>query len=575
MSRFRPRYVILILSVVLILTGTATASVIQGGLGSVAVTEVDFRAADGSNIHSTLQRPTYATNSVPLPAVVVIHGIIQSKEWLMAFGIELARRGFVVLTIDANGHGDSDPGTGAGTAALEFLTTLDYVNASSIGIIGHSMGGGIAWTAIQNSTVAVNALVIVGSPVIDTANTTYPRNMLVAVGEFDSLVRYSTNRTGLQESFGRTDIEAGTVYGDFRNGTARELFIARTNHLFETVNPEIASESVEWMKDTLKGGSEDAHWLQKTDLIYPCWLVGGFLSLLGALLSVFPLLAIVIDLPAFSGLKHESNTGNPASSKSYVIRGLVYGAIGLGTFFPLLAIGALAEGVIHPLQSFGLAVSTWILGSALIAALVLWRFPRSGVSLKSLVSIDGGSEVPLRKLVRTLLLALSVTVWLYAWTLLVDLGFALDIRCFLPGFNDLTPARALVAPLYFVVFFVYFLVDGFWLMGVLRTGAKQTWGRTQLDWTIRAMFIKCIPYLSIVILEYGFGLITGMPIIVGYAGFSLLFFYAFTPYFATSAVVTVWGYHLTDHYYLGAAVNAMLFAWVLAAALPIPTMLTT
>jgi hypothetical protein len=76
------------------------------------------------------------------------------------------------------------------------------------------------------------------------------------------------------------------------------------------------------------------------------------------------------------------------------------------------------------------------------------------------------------------------------------------------------------------------------------------------------MFIKCIPYFAIVTLEYGIGLITGMPIIAGYAGFSPLFFYTFTPYFAVSAAVTVWGYHLTDRYYLGAAVNAMLFAWV-------------
>ena len=62
----------------------------------------------------------------------------------MAFGIELARRGFVVLTIDANGHGNSDPGTGSGAAALDYITSLDYVDSTQIGLIGHSMGGGIS-----------------------------------------------------------------------------------------------------------------------------------------------------------------------------------------------------------------------------------------------------------------------------------------------------------------------------------------------------------------------------------------------------------------------------------------------
>ncbi|MCJ7817697.1 MAG: alpha/beta hydrolase, partial [Candidatus Thorarchaeota archaeon] len=94
----RKPYIVLILGLIVMLTGVTLAAGTQGGFGTVNVTEVDFQAADGSLIHSTLQRPTYATNADPLPGVVVIHGSLQNKEWLMAFGIELARRGFVVLT---------------------------------------------------------------------------------------------------------------------------------------------------------------------------------------------------------------------------------------------------------------------------------------------------------------------------------------------------------------------------------------------------------------------------------------------------------------------------------------------
>ena len=80
-----------------------------------------------------------------MPGVVVIHGVYLSKEWLMGFGIELARRGFVVLTIDAVGHGNSDPRTSwsgdrGGIVAVEYLDGLSYV--STLGFIGHSMGAG-------------------------------------------------------------------------------------------------------------------------------------------------------------------------------------------------------------------------------------------------------------------------------------------------------------------------------------------------------------------------------------------------------------------------------------------------
>jgi hypothetical protein len=170
---------------------------------------------------------------------------------------------------------------------------------------------------------------------------------------------------------------------------------------------------------------------------------------------------------------------------------------------------------------------------------------------------------------RTLLVALGVIVWLYAWTALVDLGLALDIRCFLPGLNLLTPSRALIFPLFAAVFFIYSLIDGMWLMGILRTESGGSWKLTQAKWTLKAMFIKCILYFAVIATEYGVGLATGMPILGGILGFSLLFFYAFVPWFAMSTVITAWGYRLTSHYYLGAILNALLFGWILAAALPL------
>ena len=349
------------------LAGTAVASNTQSNFGSVIVTEVDITADDGSNIHSTLQRPVYATSSDPLPGVVVIHGSLQNKEWLMAFGIELARRGFVVLTIDANGHGNSDAGEGSGTAALDFITSLDYVNSSSIGLIGHSMGGSIAWTAISESSVQVNALVLVGSRT-SPANATYPNNLLVTVGSFDSLSSIPRNLTLLEEAFNVTDIEEGKPYGSFDDGTARKVVIAPTNHLFETIDPIIVSESVEWMKDSLKGGIKDENWMPKEDLTYGYWLAGGFISLLGVILTIFPLLAILMTVPFFDELNKEPPSDNPASGKTYTSHGLLYGLIGIGSFFPLLGLGFFL-----PLpQNYAGSIVSWILGSALIATLFLY-----------------------------------------------------------------------------------------------------------------------------------------------------------------------------------------------------------
>ncbi|UCE09134.1 MAG: alpha/beta fold hydrolase [Candidatus Thorarchaeota archaeon] len=561
----RPRYMVLVLALFLLVLGVGTAASVQSGFGSVLVSEVDFQAVDGSWIHSTLQKPIHATSSEPVPGVVVVHGSLQNKEWLMAFGIELARRGFVALTIDVNGHGNSDPGTGSGGAALDYLASLEYVNDSAIGLIGHSMGGGVCWRALSESSVAVDALVLVGSWVpTNISSIPYIPNLLVTVGDFSSLSSYPGNLTPLESSFGVTDVEPGITYGDFGDGTARRVAFGRTNHLFETIEPTIVSETVEWMKDSLKGGTEDAHWISSSDLVYGFWLLGGFIGLFGAILTIFPVLAILLDLPFFSHLRKQPEPKEGMTSKQFLGYGLVYGAIGLTLFFPLLAIGQILDAFIRFPQHFGIPVVSWMLGSAIVSFLVLRMIVRRrdlgftvNISFKEFLTRFGKYCLP----------AFLVVGWLYAWTLLVDLGFALDLRVFLPGFNDLTWTRTLFVLPYFFVFLVYALVEGKWLTSVLLTSEKNSWLGTQVSWTVKAMFIKCIPYLIIISFEYGLGVITGVPVVPSMVGFTFLFFYAFTLWFAVATIVILWGYRLTGDYYVGAILNALMFGWLLATIL--------
>jgi hypothetical protein len=454
---------------------------------------------------------------------------------------------------------------------LEFIADLNYVDNSQLGLIGHSMGGGISWSAIENSELTVRAVALVGSGVRSSANATYPYNMLVAVGDFDEL-SYPLNLTYLEASFGVAQVESDITYGNFNDGTARRLVFARTNHLFVTVDSLIVSETVEWMKNSLKGGAEDEHWIPQQDMIFPLWLAGGFIGILGIVLTIFPLLAILIDLPIFSSLKKEYSTEYSASTRSYLGLGVLYGAIGVGLFFPLLAVGTLLDFLVDFPQYRAIPVSTWIVGCALIAALVLFfivrRYNEKGTSWGKLWSVtDQGSFIPV--FVKTFLLGLIVTLWLYGWTLLVDVGLALDFRSFLPGLNDLTAIRAIFVPLYFVFFFIYFLVDGMWIAGVMRRKPRDTWSRTQLMWSLEAMFVKCIPYVLIISIQMGIGFLTGYPIAQDLIGYSLLFFFAFTPWFAVSAVIGMYCYQLTSRYYLGASMNAMMFSWMLATILSV------
>jgi hypothetical protein len=434
------------------------------------------------------------------------------------------------------------------------------------------MGGGIARLAINESSVVVNAFVVVGSG-ISWANTTYPHNVMVAVGDFDSLSSYPRNLTLLEGAFGVTDIEPGVLYGSFSDGSARMIVIPRTNHLFETIDPVLVSETVDWMRNSLKDGAEDEHWLPKENLVYGWWLLGGFVSTLGVVLSVFPLLTILIGLGPFLSLKRGDQEvyTNTASRRTYLVWGTAYGIISVAGFYPLLAVGSLLQAVILFPQYQGLPIIMWLLGTALISRLVLplivSRQKDPGMVWRELRRIGAGSGGFMRGFLRTLLLGTLLISWVYAWTLLVDLGLALDFRSFLPGLNDLTLSRALIFPFYAVVFFLYSLVEGMWIMGVLRTRPRTPWMRGQVVWATEAAFIKCIPFVLLVSVEFGGGLLLGFPLVPGILGYSFMFLYAFLPWFAVASIVTVWCYRETATYYLGAILNGLLFGWMMATIL--------
>jgi dienelactone hydrolase len=128
------------------------------------------------------------------PAVIVLHGTGGTKDRMASWLVELARRGFVGLAIDARYHGDRAGGARGAAAYNEAITrawkaksgepqehpfyydtcwdlwrTIDYletradVDPGRIGMIGTSMGGIETWLAAavdQRVAVAVPAIAV-------------------------------------------------------------------------------------------------------------------------------------------------------------------------------------------------------------------------------------------------------------------------------------------------------------------------------------------------------------------------------------------------------------------------------
>ena len=110
----------LLLLVVLLAVATAcmfVADRVQHDNGRVNIEDGIIETSAG-DIAYKLYIPSTATAQDPAPGVLLLHGYQNDHETNAAYAIELARRGYVALSIDEYGHGATVPG----------LTKRGYVN---------------------------------------------------------------------------------------------------------------------------------------------------------------------------------------------------------------------------------------------------------------------------------------------------------------------------------------------------------------------------------------------------------------------------------------------------------------
>ncbi len=121
-----------------------------------AFTKTDHRLqmGDGVSLAATLYRPDGAPPQGGWPAVLALHGLGQDRNAMNAVAeAHLAPHGYVVLTVDARGHGASGGQSSlAGprevadyAAALQWLRLQPGVADARVGALGFSLGGGSVW----------------------------------------------------------------------------------------------------------------------------------------------------------------------------------------------------------------------------------------------------------------------------------------------------------------------------------------------------------------------------------------------------------------------------------------------
>jgi hypothetical protein len=604
----RPRSVRSFLGLVLLLMllGGAVflASSVQTDFGKVEVANVTYPNFNGIPIRAKLFVPVGVSRTNPAPGAVYIHGYQNNRETGDAYSIELARRGFVVLNIDAIGRGNSgEPGdprrpefdpTYGGKASVQYLRRLPYVQANSVGILGHSLGAEMAYTvALGDPTI--QALVITGFAYTLESSATHPKNMLMIIGKWDEFRRRMTGTRDIEKEWMQTaqtkrvfpvpSPQIGRTYGEFSQGTARRVFVPRITHVQESHDSAAIAETVEWMRAALRPNPR--YWVDKDSQTWWVKEYATLAALLAGLASILPLGLILLRTNFFRPVGRSARWRYFCSPGEYFKFSAINGVL-LCLYLPLiLALFGLHKYVLpidgyFPMMMVN-GIVWWFLWVNIIGGVLFWRWYRRGRIRTGLTAADLGISLAGdrrasggEQLLKTTLLAAILFAFAYGSEYLLEGIFLVDYRFVWPFASDLTPYRWRMFLLYYPFLLVCFILGGMFLHGQIRRPEKASAGGTFFSWSCYNVFALTAPLILFLLVQYIPLFVNGYIPFEGPGGLFVVFMIGLfhtIALLAATAVISTWFYVFTGQIYLGAFLNAALVAWMFASSqviAPIP-----
>lgn len=404
----------LIILVIATLVFSLGASLVQNSFFSVKVDKISFETENGE-LSGYLYMPRGVDDSNPAPTVILTHGYLNNSEMQEIGGIELSRRGYVVLAIDMYDHGDStwaSPET-AGSFyvssiydAVVYMYDQDYVLKDAngngmIGVSGHSMGGYSTSSAVafDEAQFATSGYRMIASSLAVGAAASAPtpfatRSSGVIAAHFDQFFfdtsgtaegsvvykDYTKDPAGLA-FLGRTaegEADAGVFYD--LDGGQRIIYTPNETHPQNTWSLESGGYMIEFFEEAftyqlslhgltdlnsfdINTGSTNQTW----------WLKEAFtgLALVTLFMMLFPIFTLISNLPVF---KHVYANGKALDEFEMTLspekKGLKYIIITISTLLAVFFLNLLmdrADSLINLANAL-----YYLMGAVILVLLSIW-----------------------------------------------------------------------------------------------------------------------------------------------------------------------------------------------------------
>ncbi len=521
----------LIISLAMIVAGMLGAFFVQTAGNTVTVRRFKLIVSGGYEINAQIYIPKDASVKNKLPLVVAQHGSQHNLEMQDMNMVELARRGFIVISSDAYGHGSSTARSGISPSEnfnnmieiIEYASSsLKIVDTEKIGIVGHSMGAAIVTTTLsyyveqevrglgRNKIAAALEVGYDPSYVPYTfkgieAPVIAPVNWGVIAGKYDEFffrqkdvgndpAKILQSKAALQfvqqvDPSAKGPVENGKYYSGKVNGKdyVRVFFQIPKTHPQEIWSADSAKYAVDFFYNTL--GVPSGH--AKIDPSSQIWQLKQFfncLGLAGILLFLFPFAAWIMDSVPFFGELRAAKPLPPAPAIStakwkfvYWLTWLINAAIpgilampvmhfwiGRQSFSPATVTKWFGEGTTNEIAVWAAASSLCILLVFLLSYLLYGR--RNGVKTES-----WGVRISPRAFWKSLLLAVITFGAAYLILFTADFFFTVDFRFWLIAMRVFNAQKVLFLIAYIPAFALFYLVNSMLVNGGNRAEGMPDW----------------------------------------------------------------------------------------------------
>ncbi len=572
---------LLIIAVVLILVGGTLGWWIQTGAGVARVEEVRFPGIYSGYYVGYLWVPKGVDQDHPAPAVLMAHGFNNTKEYMANSALELARRGYVVLSMDLDKHGLSassdvpkvpffDPSpNGIGTYdGLLFLRSLPMVDTNNVGMMGMSMGGSAIDATAQLLPDSYKALFYMDSGC--DAGCDVEHNFAISVGRnievppnFGAANGADVPKTErAMEIYGTTGpVEPGKVYGSVEDGTPRVFYDHFGDHPFSTDDPTSIGNAIKWFGLTMVGGKD----IPATDQIWQYKVLATGVIYIGMVIFLIAIGALLFEAPYFADLKGKLPQYNGNTGALWWVFAVVTAFLGPLTLMWAFMVGF--NGNFFHFEPISTGFATWLAIVGVITVLILvagyyiWG-KKAGANGES-YGLLWKNSLDWIKIGKSALLAFVTVATGYLLLSIVNGVFQVDARFWILTWKVTDLRHILIMFPYVIPLFLYFVTLAIAWHGTLRPNKGEISVGKEILINSLMLLVGVAALLAYYYVPLTF---FAAPSNLGPAGLGLINGIALLGLVPALAAISTYFFRLTGKVYVGAFINSFFIAWFLVAA---------